>query len=46
MYAASVTVTERSESDYYGGTTYYGRYECDLKKLYEGLREIGVINGK
>jgi predicted kinase len=43
VYAASVTIKESSDSDYYGGTTHHAQYVCDLKKLHEALKEIGVI---
>lgn len=43
MYAACVTVKQNTESDYYGGSTTYARYVCDLKKLHDSLTEMGVI---
>lgn len=43
VYAACVTIKESSSSDYYGGSTNYAQYSCDLKKLHEALTQIGVI---
>ena len=44
LYGACVTIKESSESSYYGGTTNYARYVCDLAKLYNGLKDLEVIS--
>jgi hypothetical protein len=36
-----VRTEESYESDYYGGGCTYNRYVCDMKRLYETLRELG-----
>ena len=44
LYGQCVTIEEESESDYYGGTQYYSYFECDLKKLYEMMVEMNLID--
>ncbi len=43
VYAATVTVKQTSQSDYYGSETNYANYVCDLKKLYSMLIESGLV---
>lgn len=43
LYGNCVEIRESSESSYYGGTTNYARYVCDLKKLYDGLKTLGIF---
>lgn len=43
LYRETVTTETRRESDYYGGYCSYGYYACDLKKLYELLIEMGLL---
>lgn len=42
LYNHSVSIIEYGDSDYYGGYTKYAKYECDLTKLYDLLKEMGV----
>lgn len=44
IYRETVKVEESSESDYYGGHSDYGWYECDLKKLYSYLTKMEIVN--
>lgn len=41
--AKCVSIEDDYECDYYGGRRLYSRYICDLKKLYDGLIELGLI---
>lgn len=43
LYRETVTTETRGEHDYYGGYCSYGYYACDLKKLYELLVEMGLL---
>lgn len=42
LYSLSVSVEELTDSDYYSRTN-SARYVCDLRKLGEGLKELGII---
>lgn len=43
IYNQCVTVKESSSHDYYGGTTNYACYVCDVKKLHELLVAMNLI---
>lgn len=43
LYNETVTIEHGSERDYYGGSTSYAYYQCNLKKLYELLMEWGYL---
>lgn len=43
LFEATVEYDEYSESDYYGGTQYLKRFECDVRRLYELLDEKELI---
>lgn len=43
LYRNCVTTETRYESDYYGGSCEYAYYECDLRKLYNMLVEMNLI---
>jgi hypothetical protein len=45
VYAQCVKVEEYSNHDYYGGTTHYAKFVCDLKELYKGLKSLGIELG-
>ena len=45
-YNESVSISEWTENDYYGGAESFARYVCDLRKLYECLVEFGLISDK
>ena len=38
-----ISTEEESEAEYYGGSTSYMRWVCDMKKLYELLKEMNYI---
>ena len=44
VYNESVSISEWTERDYYGGAENFARYVCDLRKLYECLVEFGLIS--
>ena len=39
-----VTTDTESEGDYYGGSTESGFFECDIKKLYDYLKESNLVD--
>ena len=43
LYNETVTIEERSEHDYYGGTEYRHNYKCDLEKLHKLMVELNII---
>lgn len=43
LYNETVTVEERSENDYYGGTEYRHYYKCDLEKLHKMMVDLNII---
>jgi hypothetical protein len=43
VYNATVTTETKGEDDYYGGHVEYACYVCDIPKLYEMLKEMGVV---
>jgi hypothetical protein len=43
LYNETVTIEERSENDYYGGTEYRHNYKCDLEKLHKLMVELNII---
>lgn len=43
IYKECVTVEETYSQQYYGGSSTYGRYKCDLKKLYKVLENEGLV---
>ena len=43
LYNETVTIVEKAERDYYGGTEYRHYFECDLKKLYNLMVELNLI---
>lgn len=43
LYNKCVSIEEYSESDYYGGVTYYQRFVLDVKGCYEWLLENKII---
>ena len=43
LYRNCVTTETRYERDYYGGSCEYAYYECDLRKLYNMLVEMNLI---
>lgn len=44
LYRETVSIGTRHEYDYYGGSCTYEFYSCDLKKLYDMLVEMNLIN--
>lgn len=44
IYNRCVTTNEISQSDYYGGCEYRAEYVCDLRKLYDVLEELGIVD--
>lgn len=43
LYGECVKMDTWNESDYYGGSVTYGCWTCDLKKLYEGLKKLNLL---
>lgn len=43
IHRECVTTEENTESEYYGGYTNYMNWVCDLKKMYEMLKDFGYI---
>lgn len=43
LYRETVSIGERDDSDWYGGHCTYSYYKCDLKKLYDLLTEMKLI---
>ena len=44
LYNECVTVEEDGHGDYYGGYEYTSYFQCDLKKLYEMMVEMNLID--
>lgn len=43
LYNETVKIQQDKEDDFYGGSETKAYYECDLKKLYEILREMEIL---
>jgi hypothetical protein len=43
LYNSCVSTESKSEGDWYGGTAYYGYFQCDIRKLYAELNDRDLI---
>jgi adenylate kinase family enzyme len=43
LYASCVDIETYGDHDYYGGSTEYSYFECDVESLYDGLTELGLL---
>lgn len=44
LYNDSVEIVQDSRGDYYGGSESYAYYQCDMKKLYQSMQLMGIVN--
>lgn len=44
LYNSCIEIETYNEHDYYGGSTEHAYFECDIEKLYNGLKQIGLTD--